>query len=63
VAHRVLKGVNMRASKTTTAARTTLTRMADHPRFLEVTFGRLLELMVLTIEGVRERLSRRVSIH
>jgi hypothetical protein len=36
--------------------------MADHPRFLEVFVGRLLELMVYSVEGVRERLLR-TSVH
>ena len=42
---------------------TTLARTADHPRFLELTLGRLLELMVFSIEGVRDRLRRRASFH
>ncbi len=35
---------------------------ADHPRFLEALFGRLLELMVYSVEGVRDRLHR-TSVH
>jgi hypothetical protein len=31
---------------------------ADHPRILELMLGRMLELVVLSVEGVRERLSR-----
>lgn len=31
---------------------------ADHPRFLELVLGRMLELVVFSVEGVRERLSR-----
>ena len=33
-------------------------QMADHPRFLEVVAGRLLELVVLTVEGIRQRVQR-----
>jgi hypothetical protein len=33
-------------------------RMADHPRFLESVAGRLLELIVYSVEGVRARLDR-----
>lgn len=33
-------------------------RMADHPRFLEVVAGRLLELVVFTVEGIRSRVAR-----
>lgn len=31
---------------------------ADHPRILELVLGRMLELVVYSVEGVRERLSR-----
>jgi hypothetical protein len=31
---------------------------ADHPRFLELVLGRMLELVVVSVEGVRERLTR-----
>ena len=33
-------------------------RMADHPRFVEVVAGRLLELVVYTVEGIRSRVVR-----
>jgi hypothetical protein len=37
---------------------------ADHPRILELMLGRMLELVVFSVEGVRERLSRtRVLVH
>ncbi len=37
---------------------------ADHPRILELVLGRMLELVVYSVEGVRERLSRgRVVVH
>jgi hypothetical protein len=36
--------------------------MADHPRYLEVFVGRLLELMVYSVEGIRDRLHR-TSVH
>ncbi len=42
---------------------TTLARAADHPRFLEIAVGRLLELVVHSVEGARERLRGRVSVH
>ncbi|HLL21758.1 MAG TPA: hypothetical protein VK427_06490 [Kofleriaceae bacterium] len=31
---------------------------ADHPRFLESIVGRLLELVVYSVEGIRSRVSR-----
>lgn len=37
---------------------------ADHPRILELVLGRMLELVVFSVEGVRERLSRgRIAVH
>ena len=37
---------------------------ADHPRILELMLGRMLELVVYSVEGVRERLTRgRVVVH
>ena len=37
---------------------------ADHPRILELVLARMLELVVFSVEGVRERLSRgRVVVH
>jgi len=37
---------------------------ADHPRILELMLGRMLELVVYSVEGVRERLSRgRAVVH
>jgi hypothetical protein len=33
-------------------------RMADHPRFLEIVAGRLLDLVVHTVEGIRQRVQR-----
>lgn len=39
-------------------------READHPRVLELVLGRMLELVVYSVEGVRGRFSRgRVLIH
>ena len=35
---------------------------ADHPRILELVLGRMLELVVYSTEGVRERLSRGRSV-
>jgi hypothetical protein len=34
----------------------------DHPRFLDAVVGRLLELMVYSVEGIRDRV-RRTSVH
>ena len=34
----------------------------DHPRFLESVVGRLLELMVYSVEGIRDRV-RKISVH
>ena len=37
---------------------------ADHPRILELMLGRMLELVVYSVEGVRERYSRgRLAVH
>ena len=37
---------------------------ADHPRILELMLGRMLELVVYSVEGVRERLYRgRLVVH
>ncbi len=37
---------------------------ADHPRYLEAIVGRLLELVVHSVEGIRERFGRRAgAIH
>jgi hypothetical protein len=33
-------------------------RDADHPRILELVLGRVLDLVVFSVEGVRERWSR-----
>ena len=40
-------------------------RMADHPRFLETVVGRLLELVVHSVEGIRDRivLPTRTTVH
>jgi hypothetical protein len=39
-------------------------READHARILELVLGRMLELVVFSVEGVRERISRgRVVVH
>lgn len=40
-------------------------RMADHPRFLETVVGRLLELVVYSVEGLRDRivLPTRTTVH
>jgi len=39
-------------------------READHPRILELVLGRMLELVVFSVEGVRERFTRgRVAVH
>jgi hypothetical protein len=35
-------------------------REASHPRILDVLLGRMLELVVLSVEGVRAKLSRRL---
>lgn len=32
--------------------------VADHPRFLESVVGRLLELVVYSVEGIRERMHK-----
>jgi hypothetical protein len=37
---------------------------ADHPRILELALGRILELVVFSVEGVRDRFARgRVVVH
>jgi len=46
------------SSPSTVLARTA----ADRPRGLEAIIGRFLELMVYSVEGVRERLHR-LSVH
>ena len=38
-------------------------RDADHPRILELVLGRMLELAILSVEGVRGRLGRRIQVH
>jgi hypothetical protein len=39
-------------------------READHPRILELVLGHMLELVVYSVEGVRERLLRgRAIVH
>jgi hypothetical protein len=39
-------------------------READHPRFLELVLGHMLELVVFSWEGVRGRMSRgRPTVH
>jgi hypothetical protein len=42
------------------APRTALTKPndADHPRFLESIVGRLLELVVFSVEGIRARVHK-----
>ena len=35
---------------------------ADHPRFLESVVGRLLELVVYSVEGIRSRVHR-TAVH
>jgi hypothetical protein len=43
----------------------TLPRMREpeHPRILGLVLGRVLELVVISVEGVRERISRRAAPH
>jgi hypothetical protein len=37
---------------------------ADHARILELFLGRMLELVVFSVEGVRERIGRgRIAVH
>lgn len=37
---------------------------ADHARILELVLGRMLELVVSSVEGVRERIGRvRLTVH
>jgi hypothetical protein len=39
-------------------------READHARILELVLGRMLELVVFSVEGVRGRIGRgRISVH
>jgi hypothetical protein len=39
-------------------------READHARILELVLGRMLELVVFSVEGARARIGRgRVSVH
>jgi hypothetical protein len=45
------------------ASSSSLTPMADTPRLLESVVGRLLELVVFSVEGARERLRARISVH
>lgn len=43
-----------------------ITRIADHPRFLETVVGRLLELVVHSVEGIRDRITPariRTTVH
>ena len=55
-------GLAMIATPVTPPA-ASLTRAADHPRYLEVAVGRLLEMAVHSIEGVRDRLRGRTTVH
>lgn len=36
---------------------------ADHPRILELVLGRMLDLVVFSVEGVRGRFVRRALVH
>jgi len=38
-------------------------RDADHPRILELVLGRMLELAIYSVEGVRERFGRKILVH
>lgn len=38
-------------------------READHPRILELVLGRMLELAIFSVEGVRGRIGRKVLVH
>jgi hypothetical protein len=39
-------------------------READHARILELVLGRMLELVVSSVEGMRERMGRgRITVH
>jgi len=38
-------------------------RAADHVRKFDLVLGRMLELVVFSVEGVRERISRRAHAH
>jgi hypothetical protein len=38
-------------------------RDADHPRILELVLGRMLELAIFSVEGVRGRFGRKVLVH
>lgn len=49
------------SAPTTTPVRS-LARNADHPRFLESVVGRMLELLVFSVEGIRERVQR-TTVH
>ena len=41
----------------------TAMRDADHPRILELVLGRMLELAIFSVEGVRGRIGRKVLVH
>ena len=36
---------------------------ADHPRILELVLGRMLELAIVSVEGVRGRFGRKLVVH
>jgi len=38
-------------------------RDADHPRILELVLGRMLELAIFSVEGVRGRFNRKLVVH
>jgi len=48
----------------TTTRPISLAPQADHPRFLESVVGRLLELVVYSVEGMRRRIApSKVTFH
>ncbi len=62
MAHPVLGWASMTVSAAGTST-TTLTRVGDHPRLLEVVVGRLLEIVVYSVEGARDLLRGRGPVH
>lgn len=63
---RLARGVLCSPAMAVTTKPLSLTRMADHPRFLEVVVGRLLDLVVHSVEGIRDRFTTprmRTTVH
>ena len=67
LAHRAISPQNRddvpRTYEGTSRAQAARMRDADHPRILELVLGRMLELAIFSVEGVRGRFGRKVLVH